>query len=334
MWVVFRTGGGKHVGFGHIRRCLSLAHALRSFSVSSAFVLDGDVKAVDIVQSEGHSATLIGGDDFAETSAEIRKHEAKAVVVDSYSHPASYLKTLKSNRSLVVVLDDLALEFLPANLVVNGTAGAEDLPYAADRSVTYLLGCSYILLRPEFEDRVQRAYDSVLRVLITLGGSDAFDLTPRVIEWVRSVFPVADIDVVVGPLFLNRAEIEVAAARSQKVHLHLEPDMGRLMRACDIAVSGGGQTNYELAATGTPTVAIRVAPNQTLNLKGLSAARTLVWAGDAADTNLREHVIKALGTLAESQSLRRELGSNGRHLVDGRGAVRVAEKIAQMVAAR
>jgi len=332
MWIVFRTGGGKQVGFGHIRRCLSLAHALRSFQVSSAFVLDGDSKAVGIVESEGHPAILIDGDDFAQTSREMGKHVAKAVVVDSYSHPASYLKNLKSNRNLVVALDDLASEFVPADLVVNGTASAEHLPYAADASVTYLLGCPYILLRPEFEDFIERSYASVNRVLITLGGSDAFDLTPRVVEWVRSVFPVADIDVVVGPLSLNRTDLEAAASALEKIHLHHEPDMGCLMRACDLAVSGGGQTTYELAATGTPTVAIRVAPNQTLNLRGLSAARTLIWAGDAADANLHEQVVHALRMLAGSQSLRGALGSNGRQLVDGRGAVRVAEKIVEMVA--
>jgi len=332
MWVVFRTGGGKQVGFGHIRRCLSLAHALRSFKVDSMFILDGDTKAIDIVKSEGYPATLIDGDDFAETSSEVRKSGARAVVVDSYSHPASYVTSLKLNGNRLVVLDDLANEFLPVDLVVNGTAGAEDLPYAADPSIAYLLGCPYILLRPEFENVVQRSYDAVRRVLVTLGGSDAFDLTPRVVEWVRSVFPDVDIDVVVGPLSLNRTEIQAAASRLEKVHLHHEPDMGRLMRACDVAVSGGGQTTYELAATGTPTVAIRVAPNQTLNLKGLSSARTLLWAGDAGDANLREQVTQALKMLAASQSLRREMGTNGRRLVDGRGAVRVAEKIVEMVA--
>ena len=330
MWVVFRTGAGKEVGFGHIRRCLSLAHALGTFKVLSAFVLDGDTKAVDIVKTEGHPAILIDGDDFEQTSKEMRKYEAKAVVVDSYSHPASYLNKLKFSGNLVVVLDDLAAEFLPVDLVVNGTAGADDLPYAADSSVTYLLGCSYILLRSEFADVAPRSYDSVRRVLITIGGSDAFDLTPRIVGWVRSILPDVDIDVVVGPLSLNRNEIDAAASNLQNVYLHHEPDMGRLMRACDIAVSGGGQTTYELAATGTPTIAIRIAPNQTLNLRGLSAARTLIWAADAADTNLREQVIQALRALAGSPSLRRELGSNGRCLVDGRGAFRVAEKIVEM----
>jgi UDP-2,4-diacetamido-2,4,6-trideoxy-beta-L-altropyranose hydrolase len=332
MWVVFRTGGGKQVGFGHIRRCLSLAHALRSFKADSTFILDGDTKAIDIVKSEGYPAALIDGDDFAQTSREVRSRAARAVVVDSYSYPASNLKSLKSNGNVLIVLDDLATEFLPVDLVVNGTAGAEDLPYVRDPSVTYLLGSSYILLRPEFEDVVQRSYDSVRRILLTLGGSDTFDLTPRVVEWVRSVFPDVEIDVVVGPLSFNRTDIEAAASRLEKVHLHHEPDIGRLMRACDVALSGGGQTTYELAATGTPAVAIRVAANQTLNLKGLCAARTLIWAGDASDTNLREQVIQALRTLAGSRSLRREMGSNGRRLVDGRGAVRVAEKIVAMVA--
>src|SRR5262247_14731 len=127
MWVVFRTGGGKQVGFGHIRRCLSLAHALRSLKINSSFVLDGDAKASDIVTSEGHAASLIHGDDYTQTSEAVLSRSAQAVIVDSYSHPASYLKNLKSTGRRVVVLDDLAAEFLPVDLVVNGTAGAEEL---------------------------------------------------------------------------------------------------------------------------------------------------------------------------------------------------------------
>jgi len=334
MWVVFRTGGGKQVGFGHIRRCLSLAHALRSLNVNSSFVLDGDTKASDIVTAEGHAASLIDDDDFTETAKEVLNRSAVAVVVDSYSHPASYLKNLKSMGRRVVVLDDLAADFIPADLVVNGTAGAEALPYASDPSVSYLLGSSYILLRPEFENVVERSYEPVRRVLITLGGSDGFDLTPRIIDWVQAILPQADIDVVVGPLFRNSSEIESATIGADKVHLHHAPDMGLLMRTCDMAVAGGGQTTYELAATATPTVAIRIAENQTLNLMGLSRARTLIWAGDATDTNLKEKVTQAVGTLAQSASLRRELGANGRRLVDGRGAVRVAEKLVEIAASR
>jgi UDP-2,4-diacetamido-2,4,6-trideoxy-beta-L-altropyranose hydrolase len=332
MWVVFRTGGGKQIGFGHIRRCLSLANALRSLNVNSSFVLDGDAKASDIVTSEGHAAILIHDDDYSQTAKEVLNRSARAIVVDSYSHPASYLKNLKSMGRRVVVLDDLAADFIPADLVVNGTAGAEEFPYVSDPSVTYLLGSSYILLRPEFENVGQRSYESVERVLITLGGSDAFDLTPRIIDWVQSIFPQADIDVVVGPLFRNTRDIESTALGVDKIHLHHAPDMGRLMRNCDVAVSGGGQTTYELAATGTPTVAIRVAQNQTLNLRGLSRTGSLIWAGDAADTNLEEKVTQGLMALASSPSFRCELGSNGRRLVDGRGAVRVAQKLVEMVA--
>ena len=156
------------------------------------------------------------------------------------------------------------------------------------------------------------------------------NLTPQVIGWVTQTLPEADVDVVIGPLYKNSKDVEIAASRSKRVHLHPDPDIGSLIRACDIAVSGGGQTTYELAATGTPAVAIRVAQNQTLNLRGLSGARTLIWAGDAADKELGGKVVRSLSELANSSSLRNELGTNGRNLVDGRGAIRVAEKIFEM----
>jgi spore coat polysaccharide biosynthesis predicted glycosyltransferase SpsG len=99
------------------------------------------------------------------------------------------------------------------------------------------------------------------------------------------------------------------------------------MLGADVAISGGGQTLYELAATGTPAVAIRLADNQTLNLRNLQAAGMLLWAGDAGDADLETMVTSALMVLAENRGRRTEMSRRGRALVDGRGAARVAAAV-------
>jgi len=89
------------------------------------------------------------------------------------------------------------------------------------------------------------------------------------------------LDVVVGPWFAGVAELRALAGGSGgAIVVHEQPrDMRALMLAAGLAISGGGQTTFELAATGTPTVAIRLADNQTLTLETLAEAGALIQAG-------------------------------------------------------
>ena len=99
------------------------------------------------------------------------------------------------------------------------------------------------------------------------------------------------------------------------------------MLRADLVLCGGGQTTYELAATGTPAVAIRLAANQTQNLAGLNSAQALVWAGDAQDADLETKAKRALVALAGDPARRAALSQRGRALVDGHGSARVARAI-------
>ena len=112
------------------------------------------------------------------------------------------------------------------------------------------------------------------------------------------------------------------------IHPHENPPhMRELMLACDVAITGGGQTTLELAATGTPGLALRLADNQTGNLEGLSATGALRWIGDSKDTNLKQKLISALRDLAENRETRDEMSRAGRQLIDGAGTERVARAI-------
>lgn len=332
--VIFRTGGGAHSGMGHVRRCLALAGALRGLGSESLFLMDGDPVVLEEVAAAGFQAVRIRAEhDLADTIEQCRVHKAGAVVADSYAFDTLYFRGLAETNCLVVALDDLADRELPVSLVVNGTAGADRLRYRGAPHTRYLLGPRYIPLRCEFAEPPARAFAAgVRRVLITAGGSDPHELTPRLMRWTTRVLGSVNQDVVIGPLF-GRADPVRAEARAAAgpIQLHENPqDLRRLMLAADLAVCGGGQTTYELAATGTPTVAIRLAENQTFNLKGLSEAGALVWAGDAGDADLESKVTRALAGLAGGPGRRAEMSRRGRALVDGQGALRVGRVIVEL----
>src|SRR6267143_145446 len=192
----------------------------------------------------------------------------------------------------LAVFDDTANRELPVDLVINGGAGARALPYRGGPRTRYLLGPSYLALRPEFAEAAPRAiHDDVRRAL--------------------------------------RAAVGAVAGR---VVLHESPKHLRdLMLVADLAVIGGGQTVYELAATGTPMVAIGLAANQTPNVDAMRAAGALAYAGDVNDAALGPGLVATLAALAADPGRRADMSRRGRALVDGRGAPRVARALLDLI---
>ncbi len=179
---------------------------------------------------------------------------------------------------------------------------------------------------------INRRFSTDIRtVLITVGGSDPYNLTPLIMRCVNSVLGDIRTDVLIGPLFNNTDAIAAEARNLDgQTILHENPEnIHAIMLSADLAICGGGQTTYELAATGTPALGLRVANNQTTNLMGLAAAEVLVWVGDVTDSNLEKKVCRGI-EFARDITHRQIMGNNGKRLVDGQGAIRVAKSIMEL----
>ena len=328
--VVFRTGGSKQIGFGHLRRCLSLAEALRRLGTDCFFLLDEDPVCIRQLTAAGFEATHIQPEeDLPRTVEQCRRWKARAIVADSYALDTAYLAGLREAKAVVAVVNDLADRELPVDLVVNGSMNADRLAYRAGKTTRFLLGPQYILLRSEFAEEPKRTIaERVRQVLVTVGGGDPEHLTPKLVRWVSDTFKDASVDVVIGPMFEQQdlTSADFQSATSATVHSNPQ-NIRSIMLGADLALCGGGQTTYELAATGTPAVAIRLADNQTQNLAGLNSAGALVWAGDVHHADLEAKTKCVLAALAGDPARRAALSQRGRALVDGQGAVRVARAI-------
>ena len=330
--VVFRTNAGSGIGLGHLRRCLTLARAVEALGGECRFIVNRDPAVAAYLRGRGVVAREVSDEDAGdlhETSDILTDWNADACVVDSYEIPGECMERLRGMR--VAVLDDLADRPFPVDIVVNGAPGAVALSYRTAPRTRLLLGPEYLLLREEFAGiPAPSIKPRVERVLITVGGMDQQALTPKLIRWLREVLPQAILDVVIGPFFGHGVirETEALAAADSKTALWFDPPAMRdLMVGADLAVTGGGQTTYELAACGTPAVAIRLGDNQTHNLRALAAAGTLHWIGDGDAPDLQQRLQAVVGRLAGDPATRKEMSRAGRALVDGKGATRVASEL-------
>jgi spore coat polysaccharide biosynthesis predicted glycosyltransferase SpsG len=307
------------VGLGHVRRCLALATA--ASWAEPWLLIDGPHEVAEATERAGVATRLVPP-GAQPTLAAVAALGAPVLVVDSYRLGAAAVRQHGPQPRLLTVLDDAGRFPLPADLIVSPALGLEAPPGEESR---YLLGPRFAPLALEFAAVPSGPADGVERILVTLGGTSPPVLLGALVRAARAAVPSAVVDVVVGPL---ADATDGLSAELGGVTLHRRPATLRpLMAAADLAVSAGGVTLLELAATATPSVAIVLVANQAAAVAGLAGAGAVVSVGDAAEGDVAARVRIALAALAADPGRRRALGARARELVDGRGAVRVAEAL-------
>jgi len=310
--IAIRADGGPKIGMGHITRCLALAEEFTEDKCEITFITKYDETVINLLTTEGFKSIILpdlNKDDEISYIKEKAK-EFNVLVTDSYGIDFKYLNEMKKTGVFLVTIDDLnSLESYPSDIVINGNIYAEDLNYKSTYGQTkFLLGPKYILLRKEFRNIPQRELrKKVEDVLITMGGSDPKNLTLTILEQLINLKGIR-YHVAIGPGFSKELNLQLKsfAAKNNNVSLYENlsaNQMCNLMLKVDIAISAGGSTLYELAATGTPTIAVIAANNQIMNVKKMYSLN-MVIANDSINT-----ISNDVNRLMDSFSLRKKLCS-------------------------
>ena len=333
---LIRVDAGSGTGLGHLHRCLALSEALHQRGARVVFLLsasEGDVGRIK--RSNFHCDSIAnlergGLKDCERTEFSARNYGCRTIVVDSYAVKNEFIEKLRNSGFRVVVINDDTHAPSSAHVVINGGAHAEQLPYeSVEGDTQFLLGPRYALLRQQFWNvstkEIRRAVNNVL---LCVGGDDSLGVMPQLVRQLDTVInKKCTFNVVIGPYFVNRDEIEqIVLSTSRELRFFDEPeDLYDLMMANDVAVTGGGQTAYELVATGTPLLAVALFDNQRLGAQALADAGALLFSGFAESGRLPSDLSKMFRLLVSDISLRQRLSRTAQSTIDGMGARRVAE---------
>jgi spore coat polysaccharide biosynthesis predicted glycosyltransferase SpsG len=200
----------------------------------------------------------------------------------------------------------------------------------------FLLGPAYTILRPEYWDSARPVHGETVRnVLVTTGGADPDGCMP---SWMRALDEVDaefSVTAVVGPFFADPGTVhEAAAGLAHTVRVIVAPPMLRpLLARADVAVTAAGQTIYECAALGLPTIAAEIAPNQRRQLGAFDAAGAMISAGRASERGAPERIAVHVAHLCADPMKRASLREKALDLVDPRGALTVAREMTSALVA-
>jgi UDP-2,4-diacetamido-2,4,6-trideoxy-beta-L-altropyranose hydrolase len=310
---------GRGVGLGHLERMLALADALRP-DVSVSLVLpEGDPALRRRVEDRGHHMIEAPGEAPIRVEALVASTQPiDILVLDGYVFDADLQSRLREHAPLIVV-DDLGLP-ADCDLAVNPSPGGERL--RPDGATAFLGGAAYALIRAAFveaRETVSRSGRASRTVLVSTGATDLDGIAGRVSAELLESDAAVEVLKVVGPDAQG-----VAGSDQPRLHLLAAPaSLAEVLARATVYVGAAGTTAVQAACVGIPAVINDAVANQSAQAAALAGAGCAVVV-DSDD--LAPQCLKLLDDPARCDAM----SGRGRSLIDGRGALRVADAVRRL----
>lgn len=337
--IFIRVDGNATIGMGHVMRCLSIAEQLRKNNIDIVFITSDDTLN-SLFMNKGFKQYSLCSKwnnlegEFTILGPFLNSNKPNMILVDSYFVSEKYLTKLRK-YSKVYYIDDLKAFDAKIDGIINYNIYGENMNYDERLYKKLCLGPRYAPLRNEFLINQKRVFKGVKEVLITSGGTDEYNVIGNILKYFqeKNIFDGVEFYCVIGKFNKNINQLKKDFAKDKNIHFLLNiSNISHYMKQCDVAITAGGSTCYELCACGTPSIMYTLADNQILGAKSFSDKNIIPWIGDIRN-NINQCLIgieKELNIL-NNQTLWENRSSKMQQLVDGKGAKRLADILAKEV---
>ena len=336
--VAFRTDGDISIGLGHLAECLSLVTRLESYhSVSSLFIISSDTVEIqrlgDFTPAVERLPANIGEEDSRLTGQILKKHRINLLVTNLRAVTYGYLNDLKRGGITLVCIDELGNRDIIADVVINGSIVPDwhRYQFQSQSTLTYF-GPEYMIMDEVFgiyHQNEKHIKSKAANILVTMGGVDRSGTTLRIIEALDRFDKKIRKSIVVGPAFHHRLKLEELLPKVKENNFqtsYAPTNMAELMFEADLALSAGGNTLYELACVGTPSMVLYEDEHEGIQGRVFDREGAAICLGKGTEVP-QERITASVSSLLQDQALRTRMSQNGKRLVDGKGTERVCDII-------
>lgn len=238
-------------GMGHFYRALNLADGLAKAGLTYTFFLNDHVPSRQILMERGVSHRVVDLEDFTGNweASLILQHGITLWLNDRLDTNVRHAENVKATGIPLVTFDDRGTGAVLADLHVAALAFDAQEQLAGAR---LLRGADYLVLNPQISDYT-RLRQQCSSILVTLGGSDTYGVTVKVVKLLKEMDLTATI--VVGPAFMHMAMLDEVLTEGFTLKRGV-PSMIEEFYRHDLAITGGGITPFEANASGLPCMVI------------------------------------------------------------------------------
>lgn len=261
-------------GLGHLSRCSSYAAAWQNLGGIVQWVIDGDSTAKRFMSQSNVIWRKWQHENIIVPS------NKNIAIIDSYTASLEQLEHLSSLFNIISYLDDTFRLPYPKGIVIHPASTSTPIKKG---SCCWLTGPSWQSIRPAFINtkKEKTVAPTIKNILVMMGGTDIRNIASLVISIVRKVYPSARLHVVTNTALDN--------ANNCTYYSNLSANqIADLMLENDISICAAGQTIFELIACLLPSIIIKTAENQSLQLKKVSSEDLFPVIDEWNHDNLKE----------------------------------------------
>ncbi|HEY1837284.1 MAG TPA: NTP transferase domain-containing protein [Rhizomicrobium sp.] len=333
---LIRCDGGGHFGYGHVKRMIALARALRDREgIGAIFAVNGSDDALAPIRAAGFDAASVesGGDTLSNM---IKARAPDLLLCDLREGlDGADIARLSQQVSLIACIDDGSDRRLACDLAYYPPVPqARLLDWSGSRCAPHI-GWEWALLGTTRNPAQLRVHSARPTLLVAMGGSDPQGLTLRAAKALARLDPVFRARFIIGPGMNQPKAVARQIAKLSPGFETLEgaDDLAPEYAASDLALCAFGVTAYELAAYGVPAIYLGLTQDHALSASAFEAAGIGISLG-VAQTASNEDIAGIVWTLLNDRPTREEMRTAGMSRIDGLGAERIAADIAQALAAK
>jgi spore coat polysaccharide biosynthesis predicted glycosyltransferase SpsG len=238
-------------GMGHLFRALNLCKGLSERGLPFHIFINKNEASQTILEQRNLPFETVPLDSAKQDWQQklIHQYGIKAWVDDRLNTDINHATQIKECDIALVTFDDRGSGARLADLNIAALAFDETELLEGNK---VLRGPCYLPLNPEIA-RYKRLRNEQNRIVVSMGGSDTYGVTVKVIRLLKAAGRGAT--VVVGPAFQHENELNSVMDSSFQLKRAL-PSLMEEFSHYDLAITGGGITPFEANAAGLPCVVI------------------------------------------------------------------------------
>ena len=324
--IIFINSGGK-VGLGHLTRSMALVNAFKKKNHSVKIITKIDKHTdyflkVNLFKFKQLNFTKMNIINL------VKKEKPQLIVFDSYELNLDCFKNLKK-LCYIATFDDKKLSGMSADIIINGLPEINKFSYQADNNKLFLLGRDFQVVREQFLIKKHKRMNfKVYKIVILAGGLDVSNKLKTLAKKIHMINLskniTSEIIIIVGP----HVKLQNKYFKNPNISFIQNPkNIHNLLFDIDLAISASGQTLYELAVLGVPTIGFVLSEDQLFNLTTFANRGVVKRVGNINNKNFIIKTCKIYSSLIQNYKKRKKMSFLAKNFIDGKGAIRIVKEI-------